>query len=63
MNSWQVEVLSVGTWNGDTFTRADLREIAANFSRLGRQVRVPLKFGHDDGQTLLGQADGDPALG
>jgi hypothetical protein len=63
MNSWQVEVLSAGTWNGDTFTRADLREIAANFARLGRQVRVPLKFGHDDGQTLLGQADGDPALG
>jgi hypothetical protein len=63
MNSWQVEVLSAGTWNGDTFTRKDLQEIAANFARLGRQVRVPLKFGHADGQTLLGQADGDPALG
>ncbi len=63
MKSWQVEVLSVGTWNGDTFTRADLKEIAANFARLRGQHRVPLKFGHDDGQTLLGQADGDPALG
>jgi len=63
MKSWQVEVLSVGTWNGDTFTRADLQEIAANFARLRRHLRVPLKFGHADGQTLLGQADGDPALG
>lgn len=63
MKSWQVEVLSVGTWNGDTFTRADLREIAANFTRLRQHLRVPLKFGHADGQTLLGQADGDPALG
>ncbi len=63
MPNWQVEVLSAGTWNGDTFTRADLQEIAANFGRLRAQLRVPLKFGHDDGQTLLGQADGDPALG
>jgi hypothetical protein len=63
MTSWQAEVLSVGTWNGDTFTRTDLAEIAANFARLKEHVRVPLKFGHADGQTLLGQPDGDPALG
>lgn len=59
----EAEIFSVGTWNGETFTAADLEEIARNFERLRDQIKPPLKFGHDEGQTLLGQHDGDPALG
>jgi hypothetical protein len=57
------EIFSTGEWNGERFTRRDLHEIARNFRLLRGQLRPPLKFGHDEGQTLLGQGDGDPALG
>ncbi len=57
------EIFSTGLWNGERFTRRDLHQIARNFRRLRRQLQPPLKFGHDEGQTLLGQSDGDPALG
>ena len=57
------EIFSAGVWNGERFTRRDLHEIARNFRRLHAQLKPPLKFGHDEGQTLLGQRDGDPALG
>lgn len=59
----EAEIFSTGTWNGERFTRRDLHEIARNFRRLRGHLRPPLKFGHDEGQTLLGQRDGDPALG
>ncbi|MDH4247411.1 MAG: hypothetical protein OEW39_06315 [Deltaproteobacteria bacterium] len=59
----EAEIFSVGEWNGETFTEADLREIARNFQRLREYLKPPLKFGHDEDQTLLGQRDGDPALG
>ena len=59
----EVEIFSTGDWNGETFTRADLEEIAGNFERLKAHLKPPLKFGHDENQTLLGQSDGDPALG
>ena len=61
--SIDAEIFSTGLWNGERFTRRDLHEIARNFRRLQRQLQPPLKFGHDEGQTLLGQRDGDPALG
>jgi hypothetical protein len=57
------EIFSTGTWNGDTFTEQDLHELAANFDRMRGDLKPPLKFGHDEGQTLTGQSDGDPALG
>jgi hypothetical protein len=57
------EIFSTGEWNGERFTRRDLHEIARNFRLLRGQLHPPLKFGHDEGQTLLGQGDGDPALG
>lgn len=60
---FEAEIFSAGTWNGETYTVADLREIAANFERLRGEIQPPLKFGHDGGQTLTGQRDGDPALG
>jgi len=61
--TFEAEIFAVGTWNGETFTRADLEELARNFALLRGQVKPPLKLGHDDKQTLLGQHDGDPALG
>lgn len=59
----EAEIFSTGEWNGERFGRADLAEIARNFEALRPQLQPPLKFGHDAGQTLLGQHDGDPALG
>lgn len=57
------EIFSTGTWNDETFGREDLEEIVENFKRLRHRLKPPLKFGHDEHQTLLGQEDGDPALG
>jgi hypothetical protein len=59
----EAEIFSVGVWNGERFTRRDLHEIARNFRRLRGRLKPPLKLGHDEEQTLLGQRDGDPALG
>ncbi len=60
-----VEIFAVGTWNGFKFSREDLEEIAANTRGLMQRNRhkPPLKLGHDPDQSLLGQVDGDPALG
>lgn len=59
----EAEIFSVGQWNGEHFSEKDLEEIARNFQRLREVVKPPLKFGHDENQTLLGQRDGDPSLG
>ena len=56
----KVEVFSVGKWNGMDFTREDLQLIAAAFSALKENHKVPLKFGHNDDQPFT---DGQPALG
>lgn len=58
--SLKAEVFAVGQWNGMEFTREDLNSIAAAFSKLGDNHRVPLKFGHNDDQKYT---DGQPALG
>ncbi len=62
-SSLEAEIMSVGKWNGEYFSREDLEEIAHNFELLKNEIKPPLKFGHDEDQTLLGQSDGDPALG
>lgn len=54
------EIFSAGTWNGLSFTEADLDIIAASFVELAQAGRVPLKFGHNDEQPMT---DGQPALG
>lgn len=54
------EIFAVGTWNGQTFSLDDLRDIASNFALLGDVHRVPLKLGHNDEQKVT---DGQPALG
>jgi len=59
----EAEIFSTGCWNGECFSETDLREIARNFNKLKTCLKPPLKFGHEEGQTLLGQSDGDPALG
>lgn len=41
------ELFAVGTWNGITFTGADLDMIVSSFDTLGLSGRVPLKLGHE----------------
>lgn len=62
-HSVEAEIFSVGEWNGERFSRRDLEEIARNFKTMKDRLRPPLKFGHDENQTLLNQSDGDPSLG
>lgn len=56
----KVEVFSVGKWNGLDFTKEDLMLIAAAFTKLKENHKVPLKFGHNEEQPFT---DGQPALG
>lgn len=63
-HSWEVEIFRTGIWNGDQFVLEDLEEIVVNFEMFKEGNRVPLKFGHDFDQSLLGdQIDGEPAIG
>lgn len=57
-----VEIFSVGTWNGDKFVQADLEQMVDNFEILADFHTPPLKFGHARKQ-ILDQEDGQPALG
>ena len=57
-----VEVFSVGTWNGQTFTEQDLDKMVESFKETSATVRPFLKLGHDDDQKLL-QKEGLPAAG
>jgi hypothetical protein len=57
-----VEIFSVGTWNGDTYTEKDLDEMVRAFDANSTTFKPPLKLGHDDKQELL-QRDGYPAAG
>jgi hypothetical protein len=59
-NSIEFEAFAPGTWNGMSFTRSDVQEIAYNFATLEPFHKVPLKFGHNDDQPVT---DGQPALG
>jgi len=59
----EAEIFATGIWNGNTFTTADLQEIATNFALLKAKHLPPLKFGHSSNQIMAGQTDGDPALG
>ena len=61
----EVEIFSVGTWNGFKFTKDDLEEIVnnSNSMMLKGSLKAPIKIGHSTEQILAGQSDGDPALG
>lgn len=54
------EIFAAGTWNGITFSDADLDGMVRAFDALGLAGRVPLKFGHDSAKPVK---DGKPALG
>jgi len=58
-HDFDAEIFSVGTWNGDKYTVADLDDIVDNFSKLKGIVKPPVKLGHNEEQM----ADGNPALG
>src|SRR5262249_18390565 len=58
------EIFSVGTWNGDKYTAADLQAMVDAFDKVG--FEPPVKAGHEDGQEGTGVTQrlfGAPALG
>lgn len=57
-----VEVFSVGTWNGKVTTDKDLENMVQAFKDNEGSFRPFLKLGHDEEQKLL-QKDGLPAAG
>jgi cation transport regulator len=50
------EIFSVGKWNGDDYSEADLHDIVENFETLKDKIKPPVKLGH-------GWKEGQPALG
>jgi len=54
------EIFTVGKWNGMSFDAADLQGMADAFTRLKDNLKVGLKIGHTDAQTM---ANGQHALG
>lgn len=52
-----IEVMSPGTWNNTKFTIDDLKEMAANFTKLKDVIKPPIKLGHTKDET------GKPAFG
>jgi len=57
-----VQIFASGTWNGDTYTDADLDEMVQAFNDNKEKLKPYLKLGHDENQKIL-QADGLPAAG
>lgn len=57
-----VEIFSVGKWNGDEYSEADLDEMVRAFNDTQETSKPALKLGHDDDQKIL-QNDGFPAAG
>lgn len=57
-----VEIFSIGNWNGDGYTGADLDAMAESFSAIGDRLKPYLKLGHGDKQSLL-KSDELPAAG
>lgn len=62
-----MEIFSVGTWNGQKFTKEDLQKIVESYSEIGDKTKPYLKLGHNDEQQLAKKSgmgeDGKPALG
>lgn len=57
-----VEIFAAGDWNGDTYTEADIKELADNFPATKEYLQPYLKLGHSEDQTLLAE-DSLPAAG
>ncbi len=61
-----VEIFSVGEWNGDEYTIADLQEMEKAFNENKKGLRPYLKIGHDPKQKVLKELvpqDGMPSAG
>ena len=56
---YDVEIMSVGIWNGDIYTHEDLEDIESSYAELGKNLKPYLKLGHDPKQVVSGQ----PAIG
>jgi len=59
LHEFDAEVFSIGTWNGDNYSEADLDDMVKNFDLLKNEIKPPVKLGHNEKQTQ----DGQPALG
>jgi len=57
-----VEVFSVGEWNGDEYTHADLRDMVSAFDETKDGIRPFMKIGHSPKQELL-KKESLPAAG
>lgn len=55
-----VPIFSVGVWNSDPYSEADLDHMVAAFAQVG--FSPPMKLGHDESQQLA-KNDGMPAVG
>jgi chorismate mutase len=56
---YDVEIMSVGKWNGDTYTHEDLEDIESSYAELGENLKPYFKLGHDPKQKVSGR----PAIG
>jgi chorismate mutase len=56
---YDVEIFSVGVWNGDVYTHEDLEDIESSYAELGESLKPYFKLGHDPKQKVSGQ----PAIG
>lgn len=57
-----VEIMSLGTWNGNQITEDMFTQVCEAFEATKEFASVPLKLGHNEGQKFL-QEDGLPAAG
>jgi hypothetical protein len=60
-NISDVEIFSVGKWNGDEYTEKDLDDMIEAFDKVG--FKPPVKLGHNGDQEKELLKDGQPALG
>ena len=51
-SEFDAEIFSVGTWNGDKYTVADLQDMVANFNALKDEIKPPIKLGHNKEQPM-----------
>ena len=56
---YDVEIHSVGLWNGDVYTHEDLEDIESSYVELGESLKPYFKLGHDPKQKVSGR----PAIG
>lgn len=63
LHELEFEVFSVGMWNDNKYTDADLENIVKAFHDLKEEVKPFVKLGHDEKQLKDAITDGQPAMG